>query len=67
MEHIDHLPFIVASYAAAFAVVGALIVWVTLDYRVQRRTLARLESRGVTRRSAAMRSEPTMQQAKEEV
>jgi heme exporter protein D len=66
MEHVEHLPFIVAAYAAAFAVVATLIAWVTLDYRAQRRTLANLESRGITRRSAAMRSEPTMQQAKEE-
>jgi len=66
MEAMNHLPFIVASYAAAFAVVGILIAWVMLDYRAQRRALADLESRGLTRRSAAMRSERTMQQAKED-
>jgi len=62
----NHLPFIVASYAAAFAVVGILIAWVMFDYRSQRRALADLEARGLTRRSAAMRSERTMQQAKED-
>ena len=29
----------------------ALILWVLLDYRVQRKLLADLEARGVTRRS----------------
>ena len=66
MEAINHLPFIVASYATTFTVVGILIVWVMFDYRSQRRALADLESRGLKRRSAAMRSERTMQQAKEE-
>ena len=46
MEAISHIDFIVASYAAAVVVVGALIAWVTLDYRTQRRTLADLETRG---------------------
>jgi len=39
---------------------------VTLDYRAQRRTLAELERHGLTRRSSALRPEPTPQQAKEE-
>jgi heme exporter protein D len=55
METIGHLPFIVGSYAAAFVVVGALVAWVTLDFRAQRRALADLETRGLTRRSAAAR------------
>jgi heme exporter protein D len=67
MEHIDHLPFIVASYLAAFAVIGALIAWVALDYRAQRRALSELEMRGVTRRSASPRPERTMDQVKERV
>jgi hypothetical protein len=37
-----------------------------LDYRAQRRRLADLEMRGVTRRSAPARSEPAIEQAKEE-
>ena len=32
-----------------------LIAWVVLDYRAQRRTLADLEARGITRRSAPSR------------
>jgi heme exporter protein D len=63
MEQINHLPFIVGSYAAAAAIVGALIAWIMVDYRAQRRALIDLESRGVTRRSASGRPEPTMGQA----
>ena len=51
MNAANHMGFIVASYAAAIAIVGILIAWVTLDYRAQRRGLADLEMRGVTRRS----------------
>jgi heme exporter protein D len=61
----NHMGFIVASYAAAVAIVGALIAWVGLDYRAQRRRLADLEMRGVTRRSAPPRPEPAIEQAKE--
>jgi heme exporter protein D len=52
MMAIKHLDFIVAAYAAAIVIVGALVAWVTLDYRAQRRRLADLESRGVSRRSS---------------
>ena len=65
MEAADHLGFIVAAYAAAAAVVLALIAWVALDYHVQRRALADLERRGFSRRSEPMRSAPAMEQAKE--
>jgi heme exporter protein D len=58
MEATKHLAFIVAAYGAALIVVAGLIAWVLLDYRAQRRALAELESRGVTRRSAG----PAMQQ-----
>jgi heme exporter protein D len=50
-----HLEFVAASYFAAFVVIAALVVWVLIDYRAQQRTLADLEMRGVTRRSAPMR------------
>jgi heme exporter protein D len=65
MNAVNHMGFIVASYAAAVAIVGVLIAWVTLDYRKQRLRLADLEMRGVTRRSAPARSEPAIEQAKE--
>jgi heme exporter protein D len=45
--------FIVAAYAAAFAVIAALIGWIIADHRAQRRTLADLEARGMTRRSSS--------------
>lgn len=47
----QHASFIVAAYAVAAAVVLTLIVWVTADHRAQRRRLAEMEERGVTRRS----------------
>ena len=37
METMNHAGFIVASYAAATIVVVALIAWVMLDFRAQRR------------------------------
>ena len=66
MDAANHMGFIVASYAAAVAIVGVLIAWVTLDYRTQRLRLADLEMRGVTRRSASPRPERSIEQAKEE-
>ena len=49
-----HAAFILAAYASAFGVIAALIAWVMMDYRRQRRTLADLERRGVVRRSAGV-------------
>jgi heme exporter protein D len=60
-----HINFIAASYAAAVIIVGALIAWVTLDYRVQQRTLLELEKRGIARRSAPKPAEPAAAPAKE--
>jgi heme exporter protein D len=65
MEATNHLGFIVSSYAAAVIVCAVLIVWVMLDYRAQKRALADLDTRGLTRRSAALGSEQTMERAKE--
>jgi heme exporter protein D len=66
MQAAAHTGFIIVGYAAAFVVVGGLTAWVMLDYRAQLRTLAALEKRGVTRRSALSRPEPAAEQAKEE-
>jgi heme exporter protein D len=66
MQVTNHMDFIVGAYAAAIVVVCGLIAWVSLDYRAQLRKLADLEKRGFTRRSAAERAEPAMQQAKED-
>jgi heme exporter protein D len=65
MNAASHMEFIVASYGVAVAVVGALVAWVTFDYRAQRQRLADLEMRGVTRRSTPARSERAIEQAKE--
>jgi heme exporter protein D len=46
-----HATFIIAAYMTAIVVVAALIAWVLLDHRTQKRTLGELETRGVTRRS----------------
>ena len=48
-----HASFIVAAYAVTFTVVAALIAATIADDRKQRRLLADLERRGITRRSAA--------------
>ena len=53
-----HAGFIVAAYAAAAAVLAALIGWVMLDYRAQRRQIDILEKRGVTRRSERAAERP---------
>jgi heme exporter protein D len=39
----------------ATAVVAALVIWVIADHKAQKRTLAELEQRGITRRSAESR------------
>jgi heme exporter protein D len=64
MEAASHTGFIMASYAAAAVVVAALIAWVSFDFRAQRRNLADLAARGVTRRSAP--AGRTMEQARED-
>ena len=48
-----HIDFIAAAYVAAVIIIGALIAWVTLDFRAQQKILAGLEMQGVTRRSAS--------------
>jgi len=52
MQATAHIGFLVAAYGAGVVVVVALIAWITLDYRLQRRILAELETKGISRRSA---------------
>jgi heme exporter protein D len=52
-----HIDFIAASYAAAVIIVGALVAWISFDYRAQRRTLAALELQGFTRGAGPMRAD----------
>jgi heme exporter protein D len=66
MEAINHLPFIVGSYVAAFVVIAGLIAWVTIDFRAQRRALADLEMRGFARRSPPPPAGAALAKAKEE-
>jgi heme exporter protein D len=66
MEAMNHAGFIVASYAAAAIIVAGLIAWVMLDFRAQRRNLAELEARGITRRSAPPQGGRTMERARED-
>ena len=54
-----HIEFIVAAYIAGVVVIVALIAWVMLDYRLQRRILAELETKGVSRRSVRAAVERT--------
>jgi heme exporter protein D len=58
-----HAGFIVAAYVATVAVVAALVAAVIADHRTQKRALAELERRGLTRRSAETR--PPQMQIKE--
>jgi heme exporter protein D len=66
MQATNHMDFILAAYASAIVIVGALIGWVLLDYRAQLQKLADLEKRGFTRRSAMERAGTTIKQAKED-
>ena len=65
MEDANHLSFILAAYAAAIAVVAALIAWVMLDYRAQSAKLAEFESRGIARRAAGRAA--AMKEAEEDI
>ncbi|MEL6298117.1 MAG: heme exporter protein CcmD [Pseudomonadota bacterium] len=47
-----HAVFIWSSYGVAVTVLAALIVYLWLSGRAQKRALAELEARGVRRRSA---------------
>ncbi len=54
-----HAPFIIGAYVGATIVVAALTLWILVDHRMQRRTLADMEAKGVKRRSASTaREEP---------
>jgi heme exporter protein D len=50
-----HAGFIISAYLVAIVVLGMLIAWVVSDYVAQKRALADLERRGITRRSAEPR------------
>jgi heme exporter protein D len=54
-----HAAFIVISYAAAIAIVAALIAWIVLDRRHLTRELDELDAQGITRRSERAGEERT--------
>jgi heme exporter protein D len=49
---VSHAGFIAAAYIATALVLAALVAWVVVDGRVQKKRLADLEARGIKRRSA---------------
>ena len=53
----DHFTFIAASYAVSILGLGLLAGWLMLDNAAQKRALAELEARGITRRSRAAGSQ----------
>ena len=48
----NHLAYVIASYASATVTLALTIGWVLLDQRLQKAELKRLEAQGVRRRSA---------------
>jgi heme exporter protein D len=50
-----HAGFILTAYIIAAAVVAGLVIWVIADHVAQKRALADLERRGITRRSVEPR------------
>ena len=50
-----HAGFIISAYIIATMVVAALVIWVAADHVAQKRALADLDRRGITRRSAESR------------
>ena len=53
-----HAAFIVSAYAAALAIVAALIVWVVVERRRWARTLEQFEAQGISRRGRRLPEEP---------
>ena len=50
-----HAGFIISAYVVATAVIALLVLWVMVDNAAQKRALAELDRRGITRRSAEPR------------
>jgi heme exporter protein D len=58
-----HAGFIISAYVVTALVVALLILWVAADHVAQKRALADLERRGITRRSAEPRPAPIKEPA----
>jgi heme exporter protein D len=52
-----HAAFVWWAYGVALLIVLALIAWVALDHRAQRRQLARLQEQGAPHRPARAREQ----------
>jgi heme exporter protein D len=59
-----HASFIIAAYAVTFVAVAALAFFIVEDDRKQRRILAELERKGITRRSAEPKPTPSKPKSK---
>jgi heme exporter protein D len=59
-----HATFIIASYAASAFILALLIGWIVAENRALKRTLADLESRGITRRSDGRKVEARKSEAR---
>ncbi|KAB0264784.1 heme exporter protein CcmD [Microvirga brassicacearum] len=51
-----HAVFIAGAYGVTLLIVAGLIVRAVIDFRLQKRALARLEARGAGRRSARQKT-----------
>ena len=58
-----HAGFIITAYVMATLVVALLVLWVIADHMAQKRALAELDRRGITRRSAERRQSPLKEPA----
>jgi heme exporter protein D len=58
-----HAGFIIGAYVVAILVVALLVLWVVADHWVQKRALADLDRRGISRRSAGPRPSPLKEPA----
>jgi heme exporter protein D len=58
-----HAGFIIGAYIVTALVVTLLILWIAADHVAQKRALADLERRGITRRSAEPRPAPVKEPA----
>jgi heme exporter protein D len=59
-----HAGFIITAFVIVAVVVALLVAWVVLDHIAQKRALADLERRGITRRSTDARPSQLKEQAR---
>lgn len=47
----SHFDYVFAAYGISFVILGAIIGWIMLDARSQKKALVALEAQGIRRRS----------------